>query len=139
MKLFLALLILVSVGCFTTDTHRKQPNDKTVNEAVSEKIQQPQTPTEKIVFISNLDWIVGESNSSWSRFSYKFNLTNSADHDMIVDAYIQWQDDQDFELDTSQEYNLLVPASTTITVSGSDLIDSSIASLIKQVTVTIKG
>ena len=88
--------------------------------------------------LENVRMTIGERNSSWWRLSYKFDLVNATDSVQNVDALIQWVDAEGFELDHSVSYGLTAPPSTTVTFTGSDLIDVSIAHRVRDVQVRIE-
>lgn len=81
---------------------------------------------------SSDDWEVievasrpGESNSTWTRFSWKLTIRNKSSLPAHFAATIEFRDADGFPVDSDNDYNLMVPAFSEQTFTGAKLIDAS--------------
>jgi hypothetical protein len=91
----------------------------------------PATPTPALASQSD-DWEVvsvasrpGESNSSWTRFSWKLTILNKSAYPQKFDATIEFRDADGFPVDSDNEYNIVVAARAQETFTGDTLINAS--------------
>ena len=64
----------------------------------------------------------GETNSSWTRFSWKLTLRNRSSLAQRFDATVEFRDQDGFPVDHDDEYNLALPAFGQETFTGEKLI-----------------
>ncbi|HEV8432888.1 MAG TPA: hypothetical protein VGR95_05700 [Thermoanaerobaculia bacterium] len=67
----------------------------------------------------------GESNSTWTRFSWKLTIRNKSSVAQKFDATIEFRDSEGFPVDSDNDHNLIVPAFGEETFTGAKLIDAS--------------
>ena len=91
----------------------------------------PATPTPALAPQSD-DWEVtsvesrpGESNSSWTRFSWKLTIFNKSAYPQKFDATIEFRDADGFIVDSDNEYDIVVAARAQETFTGDTLINAS--------------
>jgi hypothetical protein len=67
----------------------------------------------------------GESNSSWTRFSWKLTILNRTAFPQTFDALVEFRDADGFPVDSDSDYNLVVPAGAQETFTGEKLVNAS--------------
>lgn len=80
----------------------------------------------------------GESNNSWTRFSWKLTISNKSSYSQKFDATIEFRDADGFPVDSDNEYNLSVPPGAQETFTGEKLISASQVSRIATTAAKVK-
>ena len=85
-----------------------------------------------------IDVAITESNSIWSRFSWKLTLQNLTTQSLSFNATIEFQDRNGFILDTSSAYDLRVLHSQTETFTGFALIRAELVDRVEKAVPRVK-
>jgi hypothetical protein len=72
--------------------------------------------------IISVDTRVTESNSTWSRFAWKLEMKNTANHALRFDVTIEFQDKDGFIVDTNTAHGLMIGPGAQETFTGFALI-----------------
>ena len=81
---------------------------------------------------------VTETNSMWWRYSWKITLRNNSNRVVTASAKLQWLNGSGYEVDTDNEYNIIITANSSETITGSSLILLPQANTIDSLKITIK-
>lgn len=95
----------------------------------------PQLQTFEIV---SIDTRVTESNSSWSRYSWRLVLKNLDSRPHLFNAKIEFQDSQGFIIDDHDQYNLAVPALAEETFTGYELVGADVRDSVARTEVKLR-
>jgi hypothetical protein len=71
---------------------------------------------------AEIDTRVTEQNRVWWKYAWKVSVKNLTDRPQSIDLKIKWIDADGFEVDSTREYNLRVPASQEETFDGAEMI-----------------
>jgi hypothetical protein len=77
--------------------------------------------------IVEIDAKVTEKNNSWWKYAWKLTIANSGNQPVSLAVTIKFKDEDGFIVDEDSEYGIVVPAGTTKTFTGYQLIDAEIA------------
>lgn len=135
MKLLGATLQAQEQATIAIPTYLPAPTP-TYSEAGSTRASDPPENPCRVLSVSSL---VTETNSSWSRYSWKLTLSNTSNKPVECDAEVHFKDAGGYIIATDSEHNLNVKGFSQAEFSGFDLIRTPGDKQVVTTTATVKA
>lgn len=96
------------------------------------------TPPKASFDILEISTRVTERNAVWWRYAWRLSIKNTGPTTLVLNATIEFQDEDGFVVDTDDEYNLVLAAGEEKTFTGSALIDVESAASVGRVNAEVR-